>query len=255
MQAIHLGDRGDAVLQWQAFLSQGHWLRGAPDGIFGPATAEATRRFQTSAGLPPDATVGPRTWQASRLSGPVPATQGFDPPKPSFGAITTEAQRAALWGRYDYVATPQASNPEAIRILGTWQHDNIGQARIPQLTGVPYGWGGASNGNVSFHKKAAPALAALWAAWDEARLLPLVLSFDGAYAPRFQRGTAVLSAHAFGSAFDINAQWNPLSHKPAADGAKGSVVRLVAIANAHGFYWGGHFAQRPDGMHFEVAQL
>ena len=44
-------------------------------------------------------------------------------------------------------------------------------------------------------------------------------------------------------------------HLPAPAGAEGSVRELVDIANAHGFFWGGHFKGRPDGMHFEVAKL
>jgi Putative peptidoglycan binding domain/D-alanyl-D-alanine carboxypeptidase len=39
-----------------------------------------------------------------------------------------------------------------------------------------------------------------------------------------------------------------------ADGVVGHQT-LVGIANDHGFYWGGHYSKRLDGMHFEVAQL
>jgi hypothetical protein len=35
----------------------------------------------------------------------------------------------------------------------------------------------------------------------------------------------------------------------------GSVFNLVSIAHDHGFYWGGLFTKRRDGMHFEVAEL
>jgi len=65
----------------------------------------------------------------------------------------------------------------------------------------------------------------------------------------------VLSNHAFGSAFDINASFNALGVEPARVGDRGCVRELVTIANDHGFYWGGHFAKRPDGMHFEVANI
>jgi hypothetical protein len=64
-----------------------------------------------------------------------------------------------------------------------------------------------------------------------------------------------LSNHAFGSAFDINAKWNPLGHTPALVGKEGAVRKLVPIANDYGFYWGGHFTSRKDGMHFEVAKI
>jgi hypothetical protein len=38
-------------------------------------------------------------------------------------------------------------------------------------------------------------------------------------------------------------------------GARGCLRELVEIANGLGFYWGGHFSGRPDGMHFELAEL
>jgi hypothetical protein len=33
------------------------------------------------------------------------------------------------------------------------------------------------------------------------------------------------------------------------------VRELVPIANKHGFYWGGHYSKRADGMHFEAAKV
>jgi hypothetical protein len=74
--------------------------------------------------------------------------------------------------------------------------------------------------------------------------------------PRFIRGSrSVLSNHAYGSAFDINAAWNPLGATPADVDEKGSVIELVPLAHEFGFYWGGHFNSRPDGMHFEAAEI
>jgi hypothetical protein len=64
-----------------------------------------------------------------------------------------------------------------------------------------------------------------------------------------------LSNHAFGGAFDINDQWNGLGETPALVGARGCVRELVEIANRFGFFWGGHYSHRPDGMHFEIARL
>jgi hypothetical protein len=83
----------------------------------------------------------------------------------------------------------------------------------------------------------------------------LVLTWEGSFAPRFVRGSNVtLSNHAWGTAFDINYAWNTLGAQPALRGQKGSVRELVPIANEFGFYWGGHFKGRADGMHFEVAR-
>jgi hypothetical protein len=73
---------------------------------------------------------------------------------------------------------------------------------------------------------------------------------------RFIRcSTSSLSNHAFGTAFDINADQNPLGHQPALPGEPGCVFELVPIAHKFGFYWGGHFKDRRDGMHFEIAVL
>jgi len=64
-----------------------------------------------------------------------------------------------------------------------------------------------------------------------------------------------LSNHAYGTAFDINAGWNPMGRTPPVVKKEGSVRRLVETANVYGFYWGGHYPNRPDGMHFEAAKI
>lgn len=52
------GDRGDAVEALQAKLGV------EADGIFGPATEAAVRKFQSGHHLEPDGMVGPKTWAA-----------------------------------------------------------------------------------------------------------------------------------------------------------------------------------------------
>ena len=95
----------------------------------------------------------------------------------------------------------------------------------------------------------------LFAAWEDAGLVDLLLTWEGSFAPRFIRGgRPLLSNHAWGTAFDVNFRWNRLATVPALRGDKGSVRELVPIAHEHGFFWGGHFS-RCDGMHFEVAQV
>jgi hypothetical protein len=122
---------------------------------------------------------------------------------------------------------------------------------IPQLRKA---LGPSAPQGMRFHRKAAAQLAGLWSEWESSGLLDRVISYQGSFVPRFIRGsTSVLSNHAFGSAFDINAPENGLGVRPALVGQRGAVRELVPAAHRWGFYWGGHFGSRPDGMHFEVA--
>jgi hypothetical protein len=251
------------------------WLVNAPDGIFGEQTLRGTQRFQSSRGLAADGVVGPATVQAARRLGfldaapsspPVPEpphiqpstpSDDFFPPKPSFPPLVSDAERRAIFGNFGFVPAPTPSNPEAIKITDGWASTNIVSVNVPGLAGKPIGGVHAtSSGKMSFHRKATAQLVSLWQAWGNAGLLDRILTFDGGYNPRFQRNSHVrLSNHAFGTAFDINAQYNPYLKPVALMGKKGTVVELVALANEHGFYWGGHFAPSTDGMHFEVAKL
>ena len=58
------GSTGDAVRAVQSQID--HYRPGyaVVDGIFGPDTDEAVRRFQTRSGLVSDGVVGPKTWEA-----------------------------------------------------------------------------------------------------------------------------------------------------------------------------------------------
>jgi peptidoglycan hydrolase-like protein with peptidoglycan-binding domain len=53
---------GTDVQDWQQFLTNRSLYTDPIDGIFGPDTAQATRDYQTSAGLGVDGTVGPKTF-------------------------------------------------------------------------------------------------------------------------------------------------------------------------------------------------
>lgn len=167
----------------------------------------------------------------------------------------TPRERERLFGSFRFVAAPTATNPEGIRILDGWAERNIVRVYVPQLAdGAARGTieGAPRSGLVPWHREGARQLVELFAAWEHAGLMSLVLSWAGSWVPRFVRGSrTVLSNHAWGTAFDINAAWNPLGRAPAAREARGSVRELVPIAHEHGFVWGGDFS-RPDGMHFEI---
>jgi len=259
---LRIGSEGSEVERWQNFLVGIRHLRGNVEGSFGPLTEKATKAFQRSASITADGIVGPRTLGAALLRGfDVGFEDTMDPESnpvlPSFSPIApiTSEDRKNLFGDFRYEPAPTSQNPEKIRILDQWEDTNIKTVIIPQLKGIPV-YGRPSSGRMRFHIKAKDQLLAMWASWEEAGLRDLILTYDGSYNPRFIRGSrTTLSNHAFGSAFDINYQWNRLGAIPALEGEKGTVRELVDIANAHGFFWGGNFQGRPDGMHFEVARL
>ncbi|NCD67925.1 M15 family metallopeptidase [Mucilaginibacter agri] len=253
---IKINSNGPAVEIWQDFLIGRDLLDEPSDGIFGSDTLAATVAFQTEEGLHPDGVVGNKTYGAAMMLGfngvndDRTGIEGANfPAKPGFPPLVNNAARQAIFGTFTFAASPQAGDPEHIKITNSWAHDNIIMVPIPQLQGV--------NGQtqIQFHKLGKDQLIKLWSDWAAANLLHLILRYDGSYNPRFVRGSkTTLSNHAFGSAFDINAQWNAFGAQPALVGQKGSVRELVEIANSNGFYWGGHFTKQ-DGMHFEIAEL
>lgn len=258
MDVLRVGSTGSGVEQWQNFLL-GQGFEVVADGAFGPKTKGATAAFQQKYGLDADGVVGRGTLaKAIELGfGEVhDADTGEEgpnwPPPPSFGPLGSQ-ERGNLFGTFRFEAAPTQGNPEGIVIRDNWALTNVVTVEVPQLKGKV---GAPGSGKVPFHAKAAKQFKDLWQAWEDEGLLPLVLSWAGSWAPRFIRGSrTTLSNHAWATAFDINAGWNGLGAEPALVGKQGSVRKLVPIANDFGFYWGGHFKGRPDGMHFEVAVL
>jgi hypothetical protein len=267
-RVLREGMVGSDVRAWQNFLVGQGSLEEEVSGTFDEPTVVATKLFQKMhLGLnDADGVVGNDTYGAAMrlgfvlLDDPDDTTQMGPnwPLVPDFRSMTLR-DREAVFGHFDFKPAPIPSNPEGIQILGTWSRDNIVSVDLPQLANVH---GRPAGAPVLFHKKAAQQLVDLLQAWDDAGLMPLVLSWDGSYAPRFVRGSrTTLSNHAWGMAFDINAEYNPLGVRPALMGRSGSVRQLVPLANEYGFWWGGHWgypsvsSNRPDGMHFEVAKI
>ncbi len=91
---VALGDNGDAVRAVQSQLIHRGGFANV-DGIFGPDTDDAVRRFQTKTGLVSDGIVGPRTWEA--LVGG--------------GALSLEPQETAF------------------HLFNSWTHDDPGSGR------------------------------------------------------------------------------------------------------------------------------
>jgi hypothetical protein len=238
---------------WQYFLLGLGFYTDVVDGVFGDPTIDATKQFQASVGLTADGKVGPATLKAAKSQGFDNNDAGVWPAVPDFTPLTSNEQRGRIFGTFAFTPDPSPANPEGVRINSLWLAQHLGIVEIPQLVGKV---GAPRAGMVTFHRNGLEQLKELWAAWETDGLLDLVLSWAGSWVPRFVRGSrSTLSNHAWGTAFDINAQWNGLGVAPAKVGMKGSVMKLVPRANEFGFYWGGHYPSRPDGMHFELARI
>ncbi len=258
MQTLKLGSRDVVVARWQQFLvGRGNKL--TVTGVFDTPTEQATKKFQKQEGQIADGVVGNRTLQAALVL-------GFDlvhfEPEPGSTlsgksdsqawplclaglSAPTAASNTKLFGTFKYEPKPTPGNPEAIVVDTEWVKANIVTVEVEEPEG-------GKTRKLRFHKLVAPHFEKLYAAWGEEGLLGFIMSWDGSYVARYIRGsTTKLSNHAYGSAFDINAQYNKLGAMPAQRDAVGSVRELVPLANKHGFYWGGHYANRKDGMHFE----
>ncbi|MBN1990812.1 MAG: M15 family metallopeptidase [Bacteroidales bacterium] len=268
MQVLKVGSRGNDVRLWQQFLNIKGFDAGTADGIFGFKTRMATAAYQQKKGIGVDGCVGSNTLRkayADRFpsAAPVASASGkrevvapvdpsLFPSKPDFTPIS-ESSRNALFGGFNFTKNPDGS----VTILGNWQAINIIPIEIPQLKGVtnPYS-SKPFGGRVYFHRKAKEQLVGLFNELEKEGLHKLVLTWGGSFVPRLVRGSSTrLSNHSYGTAFDINMQWNGLGQQPALVGERGTVRQIVSIANRYGFFWGGHYNTRKDGMHFEIAKL
>lgn len=247
MTTLKRGDKGPEVESLQAWLVSEKLLV-LIDGDFGRLTESAVRAVQKRYGADQDGLVGPKTRKAFELAGWSQAIEASAfPPKPPFAPLTG-AQRQQVWGHIE--CEPMADR-SSIRITNGWAKQNVTSVHIPQLIGVN---GAPRDGAILWHVRGVDALRSLWSDIEREGLLPLVLTWAGSWVPRYVRGsTTTLSSHAHATAFDINAAWNGLGQQPAPKGAVGSVLELVPIMNAHGFYSGVHFS-RPDGMHAELVK-
>jgi len=254
--------KGPDVKEWQHFLIGRRIDIGVADGVFGKKTEDGTKEFQKEQGLDVDGIVGNQTLGEAMKLGfeavkdPTDESKtgpNFPPPPANLKALPNTAARQRVFGKFAFKAAPRSGNPEHIIITDDFEVKNIVRVPIPQLVGVR---GARPDGGVRFHRLAINQLVKLFGDWDRAKLIDRILTFDGDFVPRFIRGSRTeLSNHSFGSAFDINAAFNVFGHMPALVGQKGETRDLVAIANENGFFWGGHFKGRKDGMHFEIAKL
>lgn len=251
MRIIKLGSRGPTVKSIQLFLI-GYGINvGCADSVFGTLLYNGVKKYQKNKNLTDNGIIGNTTLGHMLRDGLALLPDTSEVKRPEFLPLTGFEQRAKVFGRFKFEPAPTANNPEGIKILGDWESKNIVLVDLPELAKATDG----KFTKMRWHKLGEPQLKSLWKDWESAGLLKLIKSYEGAFYPRYVRGSrSSLSNHSFGTAFDINYWWNKLGAVPAAVGAEGSVRALVPIAHKNGFYWGGHFS-RTDGMHFEIAKI
>lgn len=250
LRTLRQGSNGADVARLQQFLTARKFYQGECDGRIGPITAAAIVAYQKAHAAPPwelepDGVAGQRTLAAMLAEGlalVVDADEDHFPPVPDWMTpLRSNEERMRRFGRFEYRPAPEPGNREAIEILGDWEDKNIVTVACPVF-----------EKNVRVHRAVAADYLTFMQHVIDSDLRRLLFTFDGSFVPRYQRGsTKALSNHSWGTAFDVNYEWNQLGHTPAYRGQKGSVRELVPLANQHGWYWGGHFRSRPDGMHFE----
>ena len=133
-----------------------------------------------------------------------------------------------------------------------WDTRNIISVTIPQLSSVPAVVG--QRPQVHIFKDAANQLRSAFSEIEVEGVSDEIKLWCGAYAPRtVAHAENVVSAHAFGIAFDVNC--NALQFGQNLNLATAPRFRrIVETFRKHGFLWGGHF-RLPDPMHFELYKI
>ncbi len=185
------------------------------------------------------------------IDGPVRESEGREHITLGYPEPLPQRDLEELFGRFAWKANGQS----AITILGDWVERFVTTVYIPELDGVP-AFGGKFNGRVRWHVRGVEQLQRAFREIGQTGLTKHILLWGGSFVPRRMRGSARLSRHSWGIAFDINPSENSFGKEPAAAGSRGSVRDLVPIFEKHGFAWGGRWREpRRDGMHFEIARI
>ncbi len=134
----------------------------------------------------------------------------------------------------EWAGRPQPGDAGYIEIDPAWVQAHIVTAVLPAI------------GRVSCNRKLIPQLRGAMEEVVAEGLASAIHVYDGCFSSRFVllSPSASISHHAWGIAFDVNADTNRFGTPPAQD------PRLVAVMDRWGFAWGGDWIV-PDGMHFE----
>lgn len=134
----------------------------------------------------------------------------------------------------EWAGRPQPGDADDIEVDPAWVQEHIITAELPLI------------GRVSCNRKLIPQLRGALEEMVTDGLTSTIHVYDGCFSSRsvLRSPSASISHHAWGIAFDVNADTNRFGTPPTQD------PRLVAVMQRWGFTWGGDWIV-PDGMHFE----
>jgi hypothetical protein len=172
--------------------------------------------------------------RAARLVVPDPPTVPIPAPTLPSVAVVDPLAGIVIPGSYDdlykYYGDPKAAG-FAAKFITTVSHEVGGRQTAMQV-----------------HRVIAPLLHLIWADMTAAGLVGFFKTFDGAFVVRNIIGSTHPSLHSWGIALDLNAAEYPL----------GSLKRwpdeILNIWRKYGFFYGGDFNGRRDGMHVQFSK-
>ena len=246
MATLRRGSRGIAVKAWQRFLlNLGFDPRGV-DGIFGPATAAATREFQASVGIEVDGIAGPVTQReaVSLLFRRVDDNGDEEPEDFSvlveIPAVLNPGLRPASQATMLRVfgapgeKSRDCSPVTNVKVRGLLETRDLGPIRV---------------------RGPGPAVDAIERALDQVRRehprLHEQIGTAGMLCCRRVRGGRNFSNHSWGTAVDIkiNSELDDVND----DLCQRGLRMLAPFFNDEQFFWGAAFP-REDAMHFEASE-
>lgn len=227
-RTLKLGDSGTEVEHLQQKLISLGWMTGTADGIFGPITKAAVRKFQLANDLVVDGRVGDITWRAL-FSGTIPT-------EPAPLPTTT-------------VPKKPKTNAEAAKIFGDSKAEVESQLAFCEtpLSIKCFSFrGNTGKRGFTCHKLLVPVFQLVFNEIAAKGLQDKLYSYEGVFNWRTISGSGNRSLHSYAIAIDLNYEGNELGDStPAMD------RNVVAIFKKYGFFWGGDYSGRKDGMHFE----
>lgn len=154
-------------------------------------------------------------------------------------------------------AAPQSAYPEPARVY-VWEPEGFDDAATvdvttedgrltPHCERVPLATSGYGDVQLQVRQELKPLFDELLRQTEVRFGYHLRPGLTGAFSCRMIDGSANVSNHAYGRAIDMNWDRNPMASYFQSD-IPPAVVQLW-IDN--GFYWGGHYTNHKDTMHFE----